>query len=153
MNITKIDILFDRLLYPIILTALIFIPDFVRNGFTEWDSLLINSGIFILILSGISLMISTNYMTKFEIRNENLTFEYKINFSNSILGKQIPLNSISSYKFDSGFNKKQFHDVTIEFEKENGSFTKFEIKINNDDIWIELLSVLKKTKHNNVYNS
>ena len=144
----KIDILIDRLLYPVILTALIFFPDFIRNGFSEWSSFLVNSGIFILIVGGFSLLISVNYMTKFEIYNENLTFEYKINFSDTILKKQIPLNSISSYKFDSGFNRNQFHDVTIEFEKENSSLDKFEIKINNDDIWIEILSTLKKTKHN-----
>jgi hypothetical protein len=144
----KIDILIDRLLYPVILTALIFFPDFIRNGFSEWSSFLVNSGIFILIVGGFSLLISANYMTKFEIYNENLTFEYKINFSDTILKKQIPLNSISSYKFDSGFNRNQFHDVTIEFEKENSSLDKFEIKISNDDIWIEILSTLKKTKHN-----
>ena len=146
----KIDILIDRLIYPVIISLLISFSNLYYSNFTEWSNFLIESAVFIFILGGLALIISKNYLINFEIKDGNLNFRYKIIFSETKLYKQLPLNSIESYEFNSASFKKQFHDVTIYYLKENNKLVKFEIRIKDNDSLIEILSTLKKiTSANN----
>ena len=141
--------LIDKLVEPISLSILIFILDLIKFGFNDISFSLATLLITTLVFLVIFLTLPTYYMTKYSIKKDKIDIYYRELFSKSDKVISLDKNRITDFKFNSPILPWQFHRLNICHKKGENSIDKVKFKVEKSNLLIEILSELKKTKHNN----
>lgn len=136
-------ILKDKFSYPITYTLFWGGLQFIIHKY-DWIFLGITLLIMILILSLIFYFKTDNYIQKILIENGSINIQYQQNF---LEGKpnffSTNTNSVISYKFNSHSILDSSYSISIKYLDEKNLHYKIILKTNNDDIFIDLIYLLK----------